>query len=301
MLPPLIITRGQRVKKMGISDQGDPVSAIREDEATETIATIFADIRETLNVEVVNLVWRHLATMPGALEWVWGTLKPLYKGPAIVKAVLVHQNLNLPRVPRLSRDVLTAAGLDDAALASIFAILDSYQHTNALALVCFSALLARFEGSARRPDVSSAPQRNEVGPIRRVALPRLAPIAEMPPATARLVHELNGFGEDSDFALVASMYRHLSYWPTYLALIRTLLVPLHESGELMSLVAEARILGWEYGRDLASDVPPPPQEVEPVLAAVRRFVRHPIARMTGVCSLVRRATMDESESQPVRG
>src|SRR5246127_1238562 len=87
-----------------------------------------------------------------------------------------------------------------------------------------------------------------------------------------------------------------------LALIRTLLVPLHESGELMSLVAEARILGWEYGRDLASHIPltSPPQEVEPVLAAVRRFVRHPIARMTGVCSLVRRA-MDESESQPVRG
>src|SRR5216684_576049 len=195
MLTPLIITRGQRVKKMGMSAQGDPVSAIREDEATETIATIFADIRETLNVEVVNLVWRHLATMPGALEWVWGILKPLYKGPAIVKAELVHQNLNLPRVPRLSRDVLTAAGLDDAALASIFAVLDSYQHTNALALVCFSALLARFEGSARRPDVSSAPQRNEVGAIRRVALPRLAPIAEMPPATARLVHELHGFGE----------------------------------------------------------------------------------------------------------
>jgi hypothetical protein len=151
--------------------------------------------------------------MPGALEWVWGTLKPLYKGSAIVKAELVHQNLNLPRVPRLSRDVLTAAGLDDAALASIFAILDSYQHTNALALVCFSALLARFEGSARRPDLSSAPQRNEVVPIRRVALPRLVPIGEMPPATARLVHELNGFGEDADFALVASMYRHLSYGP----------------------------------------------------------------------------------------
>jgi hypothetical protein len=199
--------------------------------------------------------------------------------------------------------VLTAAGLDDAALASIFAILDSYQHTNALALVCFSALLARFEGSARRPGLSSAPQRNEVGPIRRVALPRLVTIAEMPPATAGLVHELNGFGEDSDFALVASMYRHLSHWPTYLALIRTLLVPLHESGELKSLVTEARILGQVHGRDLTSNIPPtsPLHEVEPVLAAVRRFVRHPIARMTGVCSLVRRATMDESESQPVRG
>ena len=287
---------------MEISTQGDPVSAVRENEATEAVASIFADIRETLNVEVVNLVWRHLATMPGALEWVWGTLKPLYEGPAIVKAELVHQNLNLPEFPRLSGDVLTAAGLDHAALVSILAILDSYQHTNALALVCFSALLARFEGSALRPGLSSAPQRNEVGPIRRVALPRLVPIAEMPPATARLVHELNGFGEDSDFALVASMFRHLSHWPTYLALIRTLLVPLHESGELTSLVAEARILGREYGRDLASDIPltSPPQEVEPVLSAIRRLVRHPIARMTGVCSLVRRATMDESESQPVR-
>jgi len=287
---------------MEISTQGDPVSAVRENEATEAVASIFADIRETLNVEVVNLVWRHLATMPGALEWVWGTLKPLYKGPAIVKAELVHQNLNLPEFPRLSGDVLTAAGLDHAALVSILAILDSYQHTNALALVCFSALLARFEGSALRPGLSSAPQRNEVGPIRRVALPRLVPIAEMPPATARLVHELNGFGEDSDFALVASMFRHLSHWPTYLALIRTLLVPLHESGELRSLVTEARILGQVHGRDLASNIPAtsPLQEVEPVLVAVRRFVRHPIARMTGVCSLVRRATMDESESQPVR-
>ena len=287
---------------MGISTQGDPVSAVREDEASGAIARIFADIRETLNVEVVNLIWRHLATMPGALERVWDILKPLYKGPAIVKAKLVHQNLNLPRVPTLSRDVLAAAGLDDAALVSIRAILDSYQHTNALALVCFSALLARFENGARTPGLSSAPQRIEVDPIRRVALPCLVPVAEMAPATARLVHELNGFGEDSDFALVASMFRHLSHWPTYLALIRTLLVPLHESGELMSLVAEARILGREYGRDLASDIRLtfPPQEVEPVLAAVRRFVRHPIARMTGVCSLARRA-MDESESQPVRG
>jgi hypothetical protein len=64
----------------------------------------------------------------------------------------------------------------------------------------------------------------------------------MRPATARLVYELNSFGEDSDLALVASMYRQLSYWPTYLALIRTLLVPLHESGELKSAVAEARML-----------------------------------------------------------
>ena len=38
-------------------------------------AAIFADIRETLGVEVVNLIWRHLATIPGALlKMEWSTL-----------------------------------------------------------------------------------------------------------------------------------------------------------------------------------------------------------------------------------
>ena len=35
---------------MEISTQAGTVSAIREDEATEVVASIFADIRETLNV-----------------------------------------------------------------------------------------------------------------------------------------------------------------------------------------------------------------------------------------------------------
>src|SRR5262249_51987449 len=121
---------------------------------------------------------------------------------------------------------------------------------------------------------------------------RLVPIAEMPPPVARLVHELNEFGEDSDPALVASMYRHLSHWPSYLALVRTLLAPFHEQAELRAVVAETRKVGEEIGEELAPymEAPSPAPEAGPPLAAIRRFVRHPIARMTGVCSLMRRAT-----------
>ncbi len=264
---------------------------------------IFADIRDTLNVEVVNLIWRHLATMPGALEWVWGSPRPLYLGRAIIRAEQVRQYLNLPRVPSFSRDALSAAGIDDAALADIRAILESYQHTNALALVCLSAFLARFEGDEfARASAPAANRYDEMisAPGHRAALPRLVPITEMPPATARLVHELNGFREDSDLTLVASMYRHLTHWPAYLALVRTLLVPLHESGELKFLVAEARNIGEKHGRELAVDICATSRlpEVEPVLAAVRRFVRRPIARMTGVCSLVRKATTDLAVVEP---
>ena len=95
--------------------------------------------------------------------------------------------------------------------------------------------------------------------IHWAALPRLVPIDKVQPPTARLIRELNGFGEESDPSLVASMYRHLSHWPPYLALIRTLLVPLHESGELKSVVAEARMLGQMYGRELLAAFRRPPR------------------------------------------
>ena len=46
----------------------DPVPAITEAAATGETATIFADIRGVLGVDVVNLIWRHLAVNPGALS-----------------------------------------------------------------------------------------------------------------------------------------------------------------------------------------------------------------------------------------
>ena len=56
----------------------DPLPAITEAQATGEIADLFADIRATVGVRVVNLVWRHLATMEGALPWAWAAVKPLY-------------------------------------------------------------------------------------------------------------------------------------------------------------------------------------------------------------------------------
>jgi hypothetical protein len=280
----------------------DPVPAIGELAATGETAEIFADIRSTLDVEVVNLIWRHLATFPGALQWAWASVKPLYLGPAIVPADNIRRTLVLPHLPPLSQDTLRAAGLDVSALSSIRAILDSYQHTNALALVCFSAFLTRFQSAEASQKVTPflvdsdksyfPPSRVSYVPPSRVALPRLIPMTEMHPSLANLIYELNGFGEDGDTALVASLYRHLAHWPTYLALVRTILVPLQESGELQVLLAAARRLGHSLGAALASELSTtaPHSDIEAVLHSVRRFVRHPIARMTGICALVGCAT-----------
>ena len=81
----------------------DPVPAITEAAATGEIAEIFADIRGVLGVEVVNLVWRHLATIPLALPWAWGILGPLYiDGTIAAEAAALCGDLDLPWASAIS-------------------------------------------------------------------------------------------------------------------------------------------------------------------------------------------------------
>src|ERR1700712_3391125 len=102
----------------------ESVPSILETDARGVIAEIYADIRKTLHTSVVNLIWRNLATMPGALQWTWSTVKPLYMGPAAVHAEAVRRTLSLPSVPPLSENSLAAAGINKAAIAEIRVILD---------------------------------------------------------------------------------------------------------------------------------------------------------------------------------
>ena len=57
----------------------DPVPAITEKDATGEVAELYADIRQTLGVPLVNLIWRNLATIPGALAWAWLSVKPVFE------------------------------------------------------------------------------------------------------------------------------------------------------------------------------------------------------------------------------
>ena len=74
----------------------ESVPSVLESEARGEIADIYADIRKVLGTSVVNLIWRNLATMPGALEWTWSTVRPLYLGDAPLHAEAVRQTIALP-------------------------------------------------------------------------------------------------------------------------------------------------------------------------------------------------------------
>jgi hypothetical protein len=155
--------------------------------------------------------------------------------------------------------------------------------------VVLSALLERYDpGIAEAVDVTEAAAPKPV----RTELPALPSMAALPGEVRHLIDELNGFGEDGATDLIASMYRHLAYWPSYLAIIRTMLAPLQADGSLNALTLSARALGRAYGKVLARQLEPapPPRTLQDALASCRLFVEHPIARMTGICALIRDAT-----------
>jgi hypothetical protein len=272
-----------------VLENTESVPSVLETAATGEIAEVYSDIRRTLGTSVVNLVWRNLATIQGALPWAWSAVRPLYLGAAAGHAEAVRRTLRLPETTKLSAKVLAAVGIDGSARGEIHAILDSYNHTNVLALVVLSALLERHDPSGGQAvDVTKA---NAPVPV-RTELPALPAMMALPGEVRHLIDELNRYGEDGAPYLIASMYRHLAYWPAYLAIIRDLLAPLQADGSLNALTHSARVLGRAHGKVLARQLEPapPPQALQDVLASCRLFVEHPIARMTGICALIRRTT-----------
>ncbi|BBK31568.1 hypothetical protein EDC65_0372 [Stella humosa] len=268
---------------------GDPVPAVREVDATGPVAAIFADLRATLGVPLVNLVWRHLATMPAALDWCWSSVKPLYASGAVAGEMgRMHARMVLPDVPRLPAAALRAVGLDATAEGNVAAMLRSYDRGNSMNLLAFMAMLARLDGAP----AGTAPQRADLPPLAGDLLP-LLDLARMEPPVAELAVALNRIGQPGgvDGPILASLYRHLAHWPAYMALAWTVLEPLDRRGDLAAAIATTRSAAQAGGRALLAEMPaardePGPEARAFVRAGLSLFADHGIARMTTVGRLL---------------
>src|SRR3954451_19054024 len=108
-------------------NSADPIPALREDEATGATASVFADLRATLGVSFVNLIWRHLATMPEMLEWTWALVKPLHASDALLEASeTLRAAVSVPDGIRQPACVFDAVGVTAADRVMIGQMLRDY-------------------------------------------------------------------------------------------------------------------------------------------------------------------------------
>lgn len=256
----------------------DPFPAIAEQAATGETAELFADIRATIGVRVVNLVWRHLATLDGVLPWAWRALKPLYlQGMADRAVVAFRHEMTLPALGSL-------AGPEPA---SVDAVLASYDHSNTVNLFALGALVAWLRGDVA---AEGTPEEGPRLPVPDVELPPLASEADVTAETWQRVLRLNRFGDRPEPLILASMYRHLAHAPVFLQRLEAALTPAQADGSLDRAILANRQQGYRrarlLGRAIAADRPMSAGQIEHSVSA---FVEHAIGKMVTICRAIRAA------------
>lgn len=213
---------------------GDPVPSIPEAAATGEIAVLYDDIRRSLGVSVVNLIWRNLAATPGALAWAWGAVKPLYERGAIQgEAQALRQGQVLPAIPAVPASALRSVGVTDRDEAAIRAIIAAYDRSNALNLLALMAMTGRLRGA--QPD-EATPAAFQPEAAAADALPAILSLDAMAPGTAALVRAINRLGARGRDHILVSMPRHLAYWPGFLSIYWLLIAPFDADGRLAACI-----------------------------------------------------------------
>jgi hypothetical protein len=253
----------------------DPVTAITEAAASGETADLFADIRETIGVRVVNLIWRHLATMEGALPWAWAAVKPLY-AEGIVDAAVVRFRATMI-VPRL-------ASLSGPEPAGVDAVLASYDHSNTSNLFALGALAAWLRGEVA---ASGTPPSGMRLAAPNLSMPPLASEGDVAPDVWAMVLRLNHFGDTPKPLILASMYRQLAGSPGFLRRVEAALTPVQADGSLDRAIIANREAARAEARVLARAISAPQPPPAPIEAGVSTFLDHAIGKMVTICRAIR--------------
>jgi hypothetical protein len=279
----------------------DPVPAIAEADATGEIAELYADIRGTLGMPLVNLIWRSLAAIPGGLAWAWPAVKPLYANGRIQgEASALRKNQRLPAMRPMPVAALRAVGVDAKAEETIRGILESYDRGNPLNIIALSALLAilRDEVSADSRRKASISVADDL-PL-SVKLPPLLPLDGIPDDTMSLIRAVNRIGARGRDHIIVSMPRHMAHWPGFLSLYWAILTPVDASGALSrcidAVVADGQLRGMRLAGTLAKNTQSPPPSRDAIVDTLDDFVRNAISRMIPVVSLLKLAMPVDGEA-----
>ena len=261
---------------------------VREADASPEIAAIYAALRAASGVPLVNLIWRHLASLDGALPFAWATVGPAMRGGLVAGARdRLGASLALPAVAVVTRAQWLAAGLDDQALRTVRDIVAVYNRGNLTNLVTLTALRRMLE------DVPILPGTVHPAPVGAAlpAVPALPKLTELSLATAALAKALGDRHDAASAGIIPSLWLHLAHWPALLAALPGWLGPMLEAPMLRATRHAAMALADREGDALRPHYTPPgkPPEHAAMLAALRTFTTLLIPDMVPVGLALERA------------
>ena len=184
----------------------DPVTAISEDQATGKTAEIFLDIKKTMQIPLITSIWRGLAGMNNSLEDIWILTKPIYlSGTPELALNHMLNSISFPIPTKFNSEIFNAEDLKH-----IKDIIKVYTKSNGMNLMALSAFIK----SEYKPRVVIS---NITPKIVEASFPRLLNKEEISKKNWEIVKKVNSLGgiKNKDNH-VATLWRHLSYWPKFL-------------------------------------------------------------------------------------
>ena len=237
------------------------LAEIREADAPPEVAAIYAQLREAYGLPLVNLIWRHFATLDGVLPWAWETIRPAL--PLLPAARERVAGLGVPSLPM---------GREAAALAA------AYNLGNLSNLIMLTALLRGKRGDAPAPPAGPKPEMLPEPP----PLPRLDALPDHVARDVRALGALHGH----EGGVIPTLYLHLAHWPALLKPLHASLSPMMAMGRIAALrdkaLAAAAIEADALRPYLASPPEPPAQAVAAAREALRVFTGRVIPEMVPI-------------------
>ena len=252
---------------------------MREIDADPVTADIYTDIRASSALPQVNLIYRHLATLPGALPAIWNAIRPWMRSAAADEAIapLLTASFGV--------DAMRTAELARVDAVAVLNLLSVYGRGNALNLIALSGVRRRLENPALPP--GSAPkERGAVPHIPRIpSLPRLD---ALPLGTRTLVAGLAALHDAAQRGVTPSLYLHLAHWPGLLPSVERRIESYVRQGGLASdrasIVAATAAFGIEGAPDTLR--PLPPSVRDQALSAIVLFTTSVIPDLVAVGRLL---------------
>ncbi|MDG2000262.1 MAG: hypothetical protein P8J46_00565 [Alphaproteobacteria bacterium] len=203
----------------------DPVTALSEDQAKGKIAEIFSDIRKTMNIPLITSIWRGLAGMNNSLEEVWTLTKPIYlTGTPELALTKMINSVYLPIPNKFNHKEFSQKDI-----THIRNIIKVYNKSNGMNLMALSAFIS----SEYKPSINLI-NTNIKKNILEPEFPKLLNKEEISIETWNIVKNVNSIGSPKGInSHVATLWRHLAYWPNFLLLVYTKLKSIEEKGEIL--------------------------------------------------------------------
>lgn len=240
------------------------LAEIREADAPPEVAAIYGQLRQAYGLPMVNLIWRHFATLPGVLPWAWASIAP---ATPLLPEATARVMAALEPLPRL------AMGADAAGIAAL------YNRGNLSNLILLTALLRGPNGAAPQPAASGPP------PAMLPTPPPLPRLDALSPEARRGVLALAGLHGHAP-GIVPTLYLHLAHWPALLTPLYMSLSPLFGMGRI-AVLRQAALAAASREADalrshLAAPPPPPPEALAEARAVLAPFTGEVIPDMVPI-------------------